>query len=310
MTPTVLEITSDELHVEVLPELGARIHRLRFRGHDILRAADSPSAHESDPFYWGSYVMAPWCGRVGAGATTRIGRRAFSLPSNFPDGTAIHGQVYARPWQLAAGGAGRGGASRDGADDGGSASFEVVAGGDAWPWPYLVEQTISAHGATLAIDLAVTNRADDPMPAGVGIHPWFLRPLRVSVDASGVFASNTEPSADPVVVAGRFDLRELRDVPDDLDGCWTGIGPDQVVLEWPSLGLRTRMRAEAPSLHVALASPSTLDAVAIEPQTHVPAGLRRVINGEPGALTMLDPGATLRLSVEIAFEPRWDDPRP
>jgi hypothetical protein len=35
-----------------------------------------------------------------------------------------------------------------------------------------------------------------------------------------------------------------------------------------------------------------------------------VINGEPGALTMLDPGATLRLSVEIAFEPRWDDPRP
>jgi aldose 1-epimerase len=297
VTPSVLRLASDALEVEVLPELGARIHRLRFRGHDILRAAPDPSAHEGDPFFWGSYVMAPWCGRVEAGVTTQVGGRALRLPTNFPDGTAIHGQVYARPWELVA----ASGSGEDG-PTGASATFRVLAGGDAWPWPHVVEQRIAAHGATLAIDLALTNRADDPMPAGIGIHPWFMRPLRLSVDAGAVFASNTEPSPEPVRVEGRFDLRALRDVPDDLDGCWTAIGPAQVRFAWPALGARASMHADATTLHVAVASPTTLDAVAVEPQTHVPQGLRRVVNREPGALTMLAPGATLRLSVELAFE--------
>ena len=90
-------IADGPLEVVVLPEAGARLHRLRAFGHDVLLTPDDPATHLADPFFWGAYVMAPWCNRIEA-RPTRIGAREVDLASNFPDGTAIHGQVYARPW--------------------------------------------------------------------------------------------------------------------------------------------------------------------------------------------------------------------
>jgi galactose mutarotase-like enzyme len=53
---------------------------------------------------------------------------------------------------------------------------------------------------------------------------------------------------------------------------------------------------------IVVASPTTLDAVAIEPQTHAPHGLRRFMSGEPGGLHPIQPGATMRLTTELTFE--------
>ena len=49
----------------------------------------------------------------------------------------------------------------------------------------------------------------------------------------------------------------------------------------------------------AVALPSR--AAAIEPQTHLPQGLGRLLRGEPGALELLAPAATLRLAMEWQF---------
>ena len=101
MTPSEpLVLRSDEMEVVVLPEQGARLHRIRAFGHDLLRTPDDVDAHAADPFFWGAYVMAPWCNRARTGPMAVAGRTT-DLVSNFPDGTAIHGQVYARPWELA-----------------------------------------------------------------------------------------------------------------------------------------------------------------------------------------------------------------
>ena len=119
-------IADGPLEVVVLPEAGARLHRVRAFGHDIILTPDDPATHLADPFFWGSYVMAPWCNRIEA-RPTAIGSRTVDLASNFPDGSAIHGQVYLRPWTRA--------------DDG---SFVVSGGGDGWPWTYDVRQ--AHHG--------------------------------------------------------------------------------------------------------------------------------------------------------------------
>jgi galactose mutarotase-like enzyme len=42
-------------------------------------------------------------------------------------------------------------------------------------------------------------------------------------------------------------------------------------------------------------------AVAVEPQTHAPNGLRRLLRGEAAGLAWLAPGATLPLEVELDF---------
>ena len=43
------------------------------------------------------------------------------------------------------------------------------------------------------------------------------------------------------------------------------------------------MRAETPSLYIVAASPSHLDAVALEPETHAPQAMRRLLKDQPGA---------------------------
>lgn len=97
----MLTFADGPIEVELLPAVGARLHRLRAFGHDLLRTPDDPAEHARDPFRWGAYVMAPWCNRIAA-VRTDVNGETVSVPSNFPDGTAIHGQVYDARWDVEA----------------------------------------------------------------------------------------------------------------------------------------------------------------------------------------------------------------
>ena len=63
-----LRFGAEALEVIVLPQVGARLHRLRAFGHDLLRTPPDPGTHATDPYFWGAYVMAPWCNRILPGA--------------------------------------------------------------------------------------------------------------------------------------------------------------------------------------------------------------------------------------------------
>ncbi len=282
----VLRSPGGAIELEVAPELGARLHRLRAFGHDLLRTPADLGVHAGDPFSWGAYVMAPWCNRIAAGRM-QVGGRVLDLPSNFPDGTTIHGQVYVIPWERL-----------------GSGAYRVDAGGDGWPWPYEVILRITVEDAKVVLDLALTNRADDPMPAGVGLHPWFRRPVRVAIHAARVHRSNlaTEPVPEPV--AGPFDLRSMDEPSLGLDATWADLGDPVAELEWPDIGVSATVGMVSDGgRFVVAAAPRDPDAVALEPQTHAPQGLRRLLQGEPGALSWLEPGASLGLRTSLAIRP-------
>ncbi|MEA2546817.1 MAG: aldose 1-epimerase [Chloroflexota bacterium] len=280
----VVRVGDGAIEIEVLPDVGARLHRLRVDGHDLIRTPASLESHLDDPWFWGSYPMAPWCNRVAAGRTTVAGR-TLNLPVTFPDGTAIHGQVARAAWTRT-----------------GDASFAIGAGGDGWPWPYRVEQAIAVRDLEVELALRLTNLADSPMPAGLGIHPWFRRPVEVAFRAGFVHPSNLATEAKPIPVTGPFDRSVLAPMPDGLDAAWTDIGEPPVALAWPAIGLTATLEFDAPERFVVAASPAAIDAVAIEPQTHAPAGIRRLQKGEPGGLVLLDPGDALSLTVRLDFE--------
>ncbi len=282
MTVPPLRLESDEMQVELLPEHGARLHRVRAFGVDLLRTPPSTDIHASDPFFWGAYVMAPWGNRAQPGRR-KVAGRTVDLASNFPDGSAIHGQVYARPWQAEEGGA-----------------FSVTAGNDGWPWAYEVRLRPSLDRSTLSLTIALTNRSDEPMPAGLGLHPWFVRPLEVTLPASEVYRSNTDSSPEPEPVAGTaLDLRSGTAPPGDIDATWAALRGPSVHLRWPEAGLEADLRIDAAAVCVAVATPAEPDATPVEPQTHGPDGLRRLLNGEPDALALLDPGEELTLGVQL-----------
>jgi len=272
------------IEVVVLPEAGARIHRLRAFGHDLLRTPADPSEHLRDRFFWGSYVMAPWGGRIEPGPVP-VGSRVIDLASNFPDGTAIHGQVHTQPWERH-----------------GDGSFHVEGGGDGWPWNYEVGLRIEVLDPTVRLDLALVNRSNDPMPAGLAIHPWFRRPVQVAIRGDSFYSPNTATPREAQPVLGHFDQRQLGEMAVDLDATWTDLAEPPVELYWPDTGVRATMRATPPVGYIVAASPGEVDAIAVEPQTHAPQGLRRLLHGEPGALTMIKPGQTLGLTVELTFD--------
>lgn len=286
-----VRIGREHVEVVVLPEAGARLHRIRAFGHDVLRAPGDPSHHRDDPFMWGGYVMAPWCNRIEADPVEVAGR-TISLGSNFVDGTAIHGQVYLRPWQVD-----------------GPGSFVIRGGGDGWPWRYEVRERVELAGTAIRVELEVTNLDTEPMPAGIGLHPWFLGPLEVAIRGDVVYAPNGDTPALPVPVAGPTDLRRLGEMAEGVDATWgqlveggRGSGARAPVeLRWPGLGIDAEMRVEAPAIFIVAANPPGAGAIAVEPETHAPQALRRLRKGEPGGLTMLDPGATLRLAMTLAF---------
>ncbi|MCI0346237.1 MAG: hypothetical protein L0221_12465 [Chloroflexi bacterium] len=278
----IVTFASDVLELEVLPEAGARLHRMRAFGHDLLRTPADPRAHLEDPFWWGGYVMAPWTNRLEARPTEALGRTVDLAPT-FRDGTAIHGQVYARPWARVA-----------------DATFAVRGGGNGWPWPYEVRLDVRVEGPRARLGLRLTNLADGPMPGGLGLHPWFRQPLELAIHAAAVFPSNHPSPPLPSPVAGELDLRTLRPFPVGLDATWSDLAEPPVDVNWPELGVRATMSAEPPaSPFVVAASLPDVDGVAIELQTHAPSGLRRLLVGEPGPLAVLAPGASLALVIHL-----------
>lgn len=285
MSAELLRLGSGELEVELLPEVGGRLHRLRAFGTDLLATPDDPATHRTDPVFWGAYVMAPWCNRATPGPMTLLGTR-IDLDQNFPDGTAIHGLVAAVPWRVL--------------DDG---TLLVQAGGDGrWPWRFSVAARVDIAGAVLALDYRLRNLSDRPMPGGLGLHPWFRRPLELRVPAASVYRRNSDSASHPEAAAGPLDLRAGGLPAPGLDGTWADLDEPRIGLAWPSFGLQATMVIEAPTPYVAVATPTDRDADAVEPQTHGPDPLRRLASGEPGAPAVLAPGEELRLALRLTIE--------
>ncbi len=290
MRERVTVVASDAIRAEVLPGLGARLHRLSVFGHDLLRTPDDPRTHERDPFRWGGYVMAPWCNRIEAAVTEVIGE-VVDVPSNTAEGTALHGQVYVTPWEERSDG-----------------TFAVLGGGDGWPWPYETTLRVTADDdarsmATLTIAQALTNLSDRPMPGGLGIHPWFLDPIEVRIASARILPSNLKAGEESQPAAGDFDLQDLRLMPVGLDATWLDPGDPAVALGWPDRGLRAVLEvASDAGICIVAASPADTGAVAVEPETHAPFGLQRLLDGAPNGLVWIAPGRSIHLTTRMIFE--------
>ena len=99
-----------------------------------------------------------------------------------------------------------------------------------------------------------------------------------------------------------MDRRALAEMPNGLDATWTDVESPAVTLEWPGAGIRATLDTEPAVDHIVAASPAGVDAVAIEPQTHAPDGIRRLLLGERGAIDLLPPGQTMSLRIRLAFD--------
>ncbi len=278
----VVTLAHGDLELSIVPEYGARLHALRLRGQDMLRTPDDLAMHEREPFFWGAFTMAPWGNRATTERITVAGR-ALHLRPNFEDGSAIHGQVYVLPWQQV--------------DE---SVFRIEHRGHGWPWPYEVRLLIQIDASRARLSQRLTNLSDSPMPAGMGIHPWFAGQPEIAIHSGLAYRSNTNPDTRPAPVTGPVDLRQRTAMAKGVDATWADPGDPAAELWWPD-GRHLAIRVLTATPHIVAANLPGIDAIAVESETHAPPGLGRLLDGEPGGVTLLDPGSMLTLTTILEF---------
>ncbi|HLY14149.1 MAG TPA: hypothetical protein VKR24_07340 [Candidatus Limnocylindrales bacterium] len=263
---------------EVDPLAGGRLSSLIAGGRE--RLIDRPQAGSALPaISWGSFLMAPWVGRVRDG---RIGwqGRAFDLDRN--EGShALHGVGFDVPWHV---------------DRTSETAVELHLAIDPGRWQFggTVHQRLTLEPGALRLEAWIG--ASIAGPAALGWHPWFRREpgedvaVTVAADERLELDGERIPSGRRVPVAGPYDLRHGPLLGDRrLDDVYVDVrGP--AIVRWPDLELRIEF--EAPVVSVVVFSPP--GSVCVEPATAWPDALRLSAAGTTGTgQAVLPAGGTL-----------------
>ncbi len=266
----------------VAPYRGGAVRELTWRGRPILRPA-GPGASE-DPFAAACFPMVPFVNRIARGRFSFAGRSVRLQPNWSEDPHPIHGQGWRARWQVQA-------------ETQTSATLRFEGGGDEWPWRYGCEQRFRLLPDGLSIELAIENLSDAPMPAMLGLHPYFPQAAEARLQAQLPSVWMTDTAALPVEEAKtpadwRFEpRRSVQSVP--LDHCFCG-WDGQASIEWPDRAISLRA-THCPFLHVY--APAGRNFFCIEPQTGAAGALGRNAADVPA----LAPGDGTAIEVHMKF---------
>lgn len=202
---------------------------------------------------------------------------------------ALHGQAQRMAWDVIQAGPDR-------------AVLEAnhPAGDDGWPWAWSLRQIIRLSADGLDIELALSNRDIRPMPAGLGLHPYFTA-CGTRLVAPTEWAHEQElalhPRPNHKTGWRRTDATWTRFLSD-----WTGIA----AVDWPS-GSGLTLQARGPLTHLVLHC-NAGRYLCVEPATHVCDAVNLAAVGMPGTgLLTLEPGGTLTVGLAMTIDPRCRD---
>jgi aldose 1-epimerase len=277
----VVVLRSASAQVSLDPVRGGAIRDFTWRGLDVLRP--TPAEAGDDPLEVACFPMVPYVNRIAGGHFDFHGRTV-RLERNWSgDPHPLHGQGWRTSWNVVS-------ASNA------TATLRFEGGGDEWPWRYRSEQRFELGPDELWVELSVENLSEAPMPAMLGLHPYFADATHAKLRADLPRVWLTDAAALPVEEAQtplrcRFeDSRAIESVA--LDHCfsgWDGLAS----LVWPDRVVTIRA-AECNYLHIY--APAGQDFFCAEPQTAPPGALGR----NAGEATVVAPGGRIAIRVQFA----------
>jgi aldose 1-epimerase len=279
----MLTLKSGDWEAELRPEIGGAIAELRHRGVDVLRPTPAEARH---PLETACFALAPYCNRIRDGRF-RFGAREIALPPNFlPESHSLHGLSWLREWQV------------ESAVESKCVLVDDHDGSGGWPWAYRAQQRIRLGPKGCAITLVLTNRSAEPMPAGMGLHPYFRRrpETEVRFESDYVLLSGADdpvPTGISAPAAHFADFAGGSSLPGEtVDHCFAGWSGEATVRD--DLGTISLTADGAPHLHVY--APADGSALCLEPVTHTPDAPNRA----PQEMIVLPPGCSASLTMRIA----------
>ena len=283
--------------VGVAPAIGGGLaYWRRRRGStwfDILRPASPEGLARRDPLSLASFPLAPYPNRIRNGRF-RFDGREIALPLNFGDHPhSIHGHGWQAPWHEI---------ERTASQVG----LRYRHSADAWPFDYEAHQTIALSPSGLSIALSVRNRAERPMPVGLGVHPYFPRAsgARLTARVDGVWL--TDDDAMPTThtsVPPRWNMAAGAAVGgmacDNLFTGWDG----PAIVEWPAERVRLRIEAGGLFRFLVVYTPVNEDCFGVEPVSQVTDAFNLAAAGaEDTGMRVLEPGQSLSGTVRFRVE--------
>lgn len=293
MMNSSLEIASGPLRLKLNPSLGGSISSFTWTdGARDLPILDARVRGRDQILDTANFPLVPFVNRVRGSRFTFRGREVRMTPNLGGDPSVLHGQGWLRPWTV------------DNAD-GQNAELAFHHEPGEWPWAYEARQLFAVDDHGLFYVLGCRNLSDEPMPCGLGAHPYFpCGPetiLDTEVDHVWTIDEHVLP-LDRVPAEGRYSLRDRLICGQNLDhgfGGWGGLAR----ISDPSWPFAIEIRSETPRFFQVYSPPEGGFFVA-EPVTHANTAMNAP-EDQWGALgfEILEPGAEMRLEVRIEVIP-------
>jgi len=289
------------LRVDLAPASGGALTRFTLadggRTLDLFRPAPEPLPATLTPLATSCFPLVPFSGRIAA-ACLRFGGRSYDLPPSSLTGeaNALHGEGWIAPWRVV---------HRN--EDRIELAFH--GGGGGWPFPYEAGQIFTLTDDRLVGEIWIENTGRQPMPAGLGLHPYFIATprTRLTLRADRVWLVDAGNLFDRVApVPPRWDFGAGREIAGTgLVNGFTG-WDGHAVIEWPEWPARLAVIAGPSLRHLVLYTPLGADFFCVEPVSHSVDAFNLAERGVPGTGTVvLAPGETLRGRVEFVPEVRF-----
>ena len=290
----IVELTAGRLRLDLSPSIGGSISAFEWIGDDrrspILRKCNSPLANVLEA---ASFPLVPFVNRIRGGRFCFRGRDVRLRPNMAGDPSPLHGQGWLNPWEV-----------REASDRRAVLTFRHNSA--EWPWDYEARQLLSLDDGGLSARLICRNLSSEPMPCGLGQHPYFhCNPeTRLDTQVTHVWTIDEHVlPVDKVPADGRFELRDRKVCGQDLDHGFGGWGGSARMTDpaWPYELMMSSPQARFFQLY----SPAGGGIFVAEPVTHANAALNAPESEWAGlGLRVLEPGEEMSLDMRLDVIPK------
>jgi aldose 1-epimerase len=289
-----ISLENEFWRLSLLPHLGASPTALQANlsgaWTDIMRPTAPELFLGNSSGKFSSYTLAPWSNRIPQGKF-RFAGQEHQLRINVPkEQTARHGDVQDRPWAVE--------------QKSTSLTCDFVSPPDVnFPFPFSMRVKHVLDGKVYKLKLRLENTGTQPMPVGMGIHPYFVRRgqnPKLRFEANGVYLTDSsnvpQQAAAPIPEWLAFATpRALKSR--QIDHVFNGWG-GTADLEWEDCTLH--IKASEIFGHFVVFTGAPDDTIALEPITHATNAFNLAAAGVEGVgHCILEPKE--RLSGEIWF---------
>ena len=289
MTSDLLILSSLDLELQLSPSIGGAISRLAYLGADgprsILRESHTPLQNVLEA---ACFPLVPYVNRIRGGSFNFRGRTVSIAPNMPGDPSPLHGDGWLNPWSVEQ-------------SDESSALLAYRHEAGEWPWTYEARQEFRIIGGVLDVGLTCRNMSGEPMPCGLGAHPYFSCSPDTRLETSASYAWTIDENVLPVEkvpAAGRYDLGDRLICGQDLDNGWGGWSGRALISDpsWPY-----EIELSSPQARFfQVYSPAEGGIFVAEPVSHANAAMNEPeVEWPELGLRVLEPGEEMALDMRI-----------